>query len=171
MEAHLVYSTRFHELVNPVMRVEEQIADAIRVHEGNIPKVELRRRIKDLLASVGLFQEVMEMYPHELSGGMRQRVILAPELIIADEPTTTLDVIVQRGILQLLADVREKLGSSIVIITHDIAALAEIVDRLMIMYAGKIVEIGNAFDVFKKPLHPYTHALISATPSIKEKKS
>ena len=162
--------------LNPVMRVEEQIADAIRIHEGNIPKVELRERIKDLLTSVGLPQEVMKMYPHELSGGMRQRVIiamaiaLAPELIIADEPTTALDVVVQRGILQLLADVREKLGSSIVIITHDIAALAEIVDRLIIMYAGKIVEIGNVLDVFKKPLHPYTHALISATPSIKEKK-
>jgi len=161
--------------LNPVMRIEEQIGDAVRNHE-KISKGELRKRIEDLLVSVGLSPSVAHMYPHELSGGMRQRVVIAmamalnPELIIADEPTTALDVVVQRGILQLLRDIRSKLKASVIMITHDMAAQAQIVDRLAIMYAGKIVEIGDANDLFNDPLHPYSRALISAIPSISEKK-
>ncbi|MCD6089206.1 ABC transporter ATP-binding protein [Candidatus Bathyarchaeota archaeon] len=161
--------------LNPVMRIEEQIGDAIINHE-KISKGELRKRIEDLLVSVGLSPSVAHMYPHELSGGMRQRVVIAmamaldPELIIADEPTTALDVVVQRGILQLLRDIRSKLKASVIMITHDMAAQAQIVDRLAIMYAGKIVEIGDANDLFNDPLHPYSRALISAIPSISEKK-
>ena len=161
--------------LNPVMRIEEQIGDAIRNHE-KVSKGELRKRIEDLLVSVGLSPSVAHMYPHELSGGMRQRVVIAmamalnPELIIADEPTTALDVVVQRGILQLLRDIRSKLKASVIMITHDMAAQAQIVDRLAIMYAGKIVEIGDANDLFNDPLHPYSRALISAIPSISEKK-
>jgi len=161
--------------LNPVMRIEEQIGDAIINHE-KISKGELRKRIEDLLVSVGLSPSVAHMYPHELSGGMRQRVVIAmamaldPELIIADEPTTALDVVVQRGILQLLRDIRSKLKASVIMITHDMAAQAQIVDRLAIMYAGKIVEIGDANDLFSDPLHPYSRALISAIPSISEKK-
>jgi len=162
--------------LNPVMKIEEQIADAIKTHEGDVSEGELKKRVSELLLSVGLAPEVAKMYPHELSGGMRQRVIIAmaialtPELVIADEPTTALDVVVQRGIVQLLRHIRDKFGSSIIIITHDIAILAEIVDKIAIMYAGKIVEIGDVFSLFKRPLHPYTQALISAIPSIKEKK-
>jgi len=161
--------------LNPVMRIEEQIGDAVRNQE-KISKGELRKRIEDLLVSVGLSPSVAHMYPHELSGGMRQRVVIAmamalnPELIIADEPTTALDVVVQRGILQLLRDIRSKLKASVIMITHDMAAQAQIVDRLAIMYAGKIVEIGDANDLFNDPLHPYSRALISAIPSISEKK-
>ena len=162
--------------LNPIMRAEEQIADAIKTHEGKVPKKEQRRRVEELFTSVGLAPEVARMYPHELSGGMKQRVIIAmaialgPELIIADEPTTALDVVVQRGILQLLSDIKRKLGSSIILITNDMAAQAEVADRLVIMYAGKIVEIGDVNTLFREPLHPYAQALISAVPSIKGKK-
>lgn len=162
--------------LDPIMRVKEQIAEAIKTHEGKVPKEELGRMIEELLTSVGLAPEVARMHPHELSGGMRQRVIIAmaialgPELIIADELTTALDVVVQRGILHLLQDIKRKLGSSIILITHDMAVQAEIVDRLAIMYAGKIVEIGDVNTLFKEPLHPYAQALISAVPSIKGKK-
>mgnify|MGYP001116756734 CR=1 FL=1 len=162
--------------LNPVMRTEEQINDAILTRGRKMPKAELRKRVGELLADVGLAPEVARMYPHELSGGMRQRVIIAmaialnPELVVADEPTTALDVVVQRGILQMLSEIRWKFGSSIVVITHDMAAQAEIVDRLAIMYAGKIVEAGGVKEVFDEPLHPYTHALISSVPSIKVKK-
>ncbi len=162
--------------LNPVMRIEEQIGDAIVTHGGKMSKDELKKRVEELLTDVGLAPEVARMYPHELSGGMRQRVIIAmaialnPELIVADEPTTALDVVVQRGILQMLSDIRRKFGSSIIIITHDMAAQAEIVDRLAIMYAGKIVEAGSVGKLFEEPLHPYTQALTSAIPSIKGKR-
>ncbi len=159
--------------LNPVKRIRDQIADAIRVHEGDVDDEEIDERVERLLVSVGLAPEVARMYPHELSGGMRQRVIIAmaialnPRLVVADEPTTALDVVVQRGIIQLLRDVRERLGSSIILITHDMAVHAELVDRLAIMYAGKMVEIGSVDRVFGEPLHPYARALIDAIPSIR----
>ena len=162
--------------LNPVKRVRDQIADAVKAHEEHIEEEEIDKLVEKLLTSVGLAPEVAKMYPHELSGGMRQRVIIAmaialnPRLIIADEPTTALDVVVQRGIIQLLQDIKEKLKSSIILITHDMAVHAELVDRLAIMYAGKIVEISGAYKIFKEPLHPYARALIDAIPSIKEKK-
>jgi len=161
--------------LNPVMRIEDQMIDAILAHE-NMSREEAKRRCLELLKMVNLPTTCLRMYPHELSGGMKQRVIIAmasalrPKLIIADEPTTALDVVVQRVVLQSLVDLRETLGSSIVMITHDLPILAEVADRIMIMYAGKVVEIGNVFEIFDEPLHPYTKALISAIPSIKEKK-
>ena len=162
--------------LNPVMRIKDQIADSITTHEGKQPRGELKERVEKLLVSVGLAPEVARMYPHELSGGMRQRTIIAtamalnPDLIIADEPTTALDVVVQRGILQLLRSIRDDMRKSIILITHDMAAQAEIVDKTCIMYAGKIVEIGRAEFIFKNPLHPYTQLLISSIPSIRAKR-
>jgi peptide/nickel transport system ATP-binding protein len=166
--------------LNPVMRVEDQIEDAIRAHEygrkRKAKKEEIKKRIEELLINVGLAPEVARMYPHELSGGMKQRVVIAmaialnPELIVADEPTTALDVVVQRGILQLLSDIKSRTGSSIILITHDMAAQCEVADRIAVMYAGKIVEISPVDRMFKEPLHPYSQGLISAVPSVIEKK-
>ncbi|RLI46579.1 ABC transporter ATP-binding protein [Candidatus Bathyarchaeota archaeon] len=161
--------------LNPCMRIGDQIIDAITAHE-NTTKEEAKERVRDLLRSVGLSEDVARMYPHELSGGMKQRAIIAmsialkPKLLIADEPTTALDVNVQRVVLQTLVDVKQMMGASLMIITHNMAVLAEVVDRLAIMYAGKIVEIGDVYDLFKDPLHPYSKGLISALPSIEKKK-
>ena len=162
--------------LNPVLRIRDQFIDVLREHGVKMEKEEAYKFIEDLLVSVGLAPEVAHMYPHELSGGMRQRTIIAmaialkPELVIADEPTTALDVVVQRGILQLLSDIRRKFGSSIILITHDMPVHAEMVDRLAVMYAGKIVEIGDVHSIFREPLHPYTNVLIDSVPSIREKK-
>lgn len=164
--------------LNPLMKVEGQIKDAVRTHKGKgkLLKNEVKRMIEELLISVGLAAEVADMYPHELSGGMKQRVAIAmaralnPELIVADEPTTALDVVVQRGILQLLIDIKDKLHSSIIVITHDVAVHAEVCDRMAVMYAGKIVEIGGVRDLLKNPLHPYSQGLLSAVPSLAEKR-
>jgi peptide/nickel transport system ATP-binding protein len=162
--------------LNPVMRIYDQIVDVVRAHRKDFPEEEIRRRAEELFVSVGLAPEVLKMYPHELSGGMRQRVIIAmslflnPKLLIADEPTTALDVVVQRGILQLLKDINKKFGTTILLITHDMAVHAQIVDRLAIMYAGKIVEVGPVKDIFEKPLHPYTQLLIASIPRVGEKR-
>jgi peptide/nickel transport system ATP-binding protein len=162
--------------LNPVMRIYDQIVDVVRAHRKDFPEEEIRRRAEELFVSVGLAPEVLKMYPHELSGGMRQRVIIAmslflnPKLLIADEPTTALDVVVQRGILQLLRDINKKFGTTILLITHDMAVHAQIVDRLAIMYAGKIVEVGPVKDIFEKPLHPYTQLLIASIPRAGEKR-
>ena len=157
--------------LNPVMKIEDQIMDAMRTHE-DIPENMAKRRIRDLLQVVGLPAEVAGMYPHELSGGMKQRAIIAaaislsPKLIIADEPTTALDVTIQRVIIQTLASVRENLGSTIVLVTHDMPVHAQLADRLVIMYAGQVVEIGSIHDLFDNPLHPYSQGLISTIPAI-----
>ena len=162
--------------LNPTMRIKEQIIDAIKEHLSEVDKIELEENVQNLLLSVGLSPRVSDMYPHELSGGMKQRVVIAmaialrPELIIADEPTTALDVVMQRGIIQLLSDIRKKYGTSLILITHDMAVHAEIVDRMAIMYAGKIVEIGDVISIFKNPLHPYTQALIGSVPHLGEKR-
>jgi len=162
--------------LNPVLRIFDQLFDVVKAHKKDASKEEVLKRAKELFASVGLPANVLKMYPHELSGGMRQRVIIAmslilnPRLLIADEPTTALDVVVQRGIIQLLKEINKKFGTTILLITHDMAVHAQLVDRLAIMYAGKIVEIGSVFDVFKKPLHPYTELLIDSIPRIGEKK-
>lgn len=157
--------------LNPVIRVEEQMIDAILDH-GDVDKDEARDLALSMLKEVGLPVEVAKMYPHELSGGMKQRVIIAtaialkPKLVIADEPTTALDVIVQKGILQLLKRLKEEYNMTVIVVSHDMAAHAQIADRIAIMYAGKIVEIGSIYDIFEDPLHPYTKGLISAVPSI-----
>jgi peptide/nickel transport system ATP-binding protein len=160
--------------LNPVMRVKDQIAEVIQTHEGK--RSGLEDRIVELLGLVGLQERVYSLYPHELSGGMKQRVCIAmaialnPSLIIADEPTSALDVVVQRVVAQTLLDVKERLGVSMILIGHDIGLQAQLVDRVAVMYAGNIVEVAPVKAVFSSPLHPYTQLLISAIPSIKERK-
>jgi oligopeptide/dipeptide ABC transporter ATP-binding protein len=162
--------------LNPVMRIKNQLGDAITTHEGKMPAEQLKQRILELLNQVGLPGRVYNMYPHELSGGMKQRVCVAmaialnPPLIIADEPTSALDVVVQRVVAQTLLDVKARLGVSMILIGHDMGLQAQLVDRIIVMYAGNIVEIAPVRNAFKNPLHPYTQLLIAAIPSIKERK-
>ena len=162
--------------LNPVMKINKQIADAIQAHEGRQAGKQLKERIINLLATVGLPSRVYGMYPHELSGGMKQRACIAmaialnPALIIADEPTSALDVVVQRVVGETLLDVKERLGVSMIIIGHDMGLMAQLVDRLAVMYAGRMVEIAPVETVFDEPLHPYTQLLIESIPSIKKRK-
>ena len=162
--------------LNPVMRVKNQIAEAIETHQGQRSAAELKERILRLLGMVGLPGRVYNMYPHELSGGMKQRVCIAmaialtPSVIIADEPTSALDVVVQRVVAQTLLDVKEHLGVSMILIGHDMGLMAQLVDRIAVMYAGNIVEIAPVKDIFAEPLHPYTQLLLASIPSVKERK-
>ena len=162
--------------LNPVMRVKDQIAEAIETHQGKRPPQELKERLLRLLAMVGLPGRVYGMYPHELSGGMKQRVCIAmaialtPSVIIADEPTSALDVVVQRVVAQTLLDVKRTLGVSMILIGHDMGLMAQLVDRIAVMYAGNIVEIAPVKDIFAEPLHPYTQLLLASIPSVKERK-
>jgi peptide/nickel transport system ATP-binding protein len=155
-------------VLNPVTPIGEQVGEVVRDHVGGSRR-EIRARSLDTLRSVHLPQPEsnLQRYPHELSGGMQQRVVIAealilgPKLIIADEPTTALDVTVQAQILNLLREAREKSGASVLFITHDLAIVAEVCDRMLVMYAGKIVESGQVQEVFRAPKHPYTRALLS----------
>jgi oligopeptide/dipeptide ABC transporter ATP-binding protein len=162
--------------LNPVMRVKDQIAEAIETHQGQRSPAELKERILRLLAMVGLPGRVYTMYPHELSGGMKQRVCIAmaialtPSVIIADEPTSALDVVVQRVVAQTLLDVKRTLGVAMILIGHDMGLMAQLVDRIAVMYAGNIVEIAPVKDIFAEPLHPYTQLLLASIPSVKERK-
>ena len=158
-------------VLNPVLKIEGQIMDAVRTH-SSLSKKEAQERIGEQLEMVGLSRKVAHMYPHELSGGMKQRVtiaaaiVLRPDLLIADEPTTALDVNVQRVILQELMEIRAELGLTILYVTHDMAVHAQLADRIGIMYAGLIVEVGLTNDILQEPLHPYTQALVEAIPDI-----
>jgi peptide/nickel transport system ATP-binding protein len=162
--------------LNPVMRIKDQIADGIETHEGRQPQRVLKERILELLDMVHLPSRVYDMYPHELSGGMKQRVCIAmaialnASLIIADEPTSALDVVVQRVVAQTLLEVKERLGVSMILIGHDMGLQAQLVDRIAVMYTGNIVELAPVKDLFEDPLHPYTQRLIASVPSIKERK-
>ena len=163
--------------LNPTMRVKDQIIDAIEAHEGKQrDKEALKQRIFDLFQTVGLPNRIYTMYPHELSGGMKQRVCIAmaiamnPSVVIADEATSALDVVVQRIVAQTLIKVKDALGVSMIIIGHDMGLLAQIVDRIAVMYAGKIVENASVESLFATPRHPYTQLLIDSIPSIKERK-
>jgi oligopeptide/dipeptide ABC transporter ATP-binding protein len=162
--------------LNPVMRINKQLGDAIEAHEGRQPGQVLKERILNLLSMVGLPSRVYSMYPHELSGGMKQRACIAmaialnPPLIIADEPTSALDVVVQRVVAQNILDIKERLGVSMIIIGHDMGLMAQLVDRIAVMYAGHMVEISAVKPLFADPLHPYTQLLIESIPSIKERK-
>jgi oligopeptide/dipeptide ABC transporter ATP-binding protein len=157
--------------LDPVYRIEAQIEEAIRLHE-RVGRAELRERIADLLRTVGLTPRHGRSYPHQLSGGQRQRAMIAlalacrPALVIADEPTTALDVIMQAQVLDLLARLRRELGLALILISHDLAVLAETCDRLAVMYAGRIVESGPAAEVFAAPQHPYTKRLLDSLPAI-----
>jgi peptide/nickel transport system ATP-binding protein len=162
--------------LSPTMRVKDQIRDAIETHEGRRSNAEIKERIGSLFSMVGLPNRVFNMYPHELSGGMKQRVCIAmaivlnPTLIVADEPTSALDVIVQRVVAQTLLDIKNRLGMAIIMIGHDMGLMAQMADRIAVMYAGNLMEIAPVGIALKKPLHPYTQLLIESIPSIKEHK-
>lgn len=162
--------------LNPVHRVGDQIIEALNTHIGLMSDEEARGRVAELFTMVGLDVNWIDRYPHEFSGGMRQRAVIAmalscnPDLIIADEPTTALDVIVQDLVLRTLEEVQSKMGMSMIYISHDIAVIAEVCNRIGVMYAGQMVEMADATDIFEHPIHPYTEALINSFPSIKGKK-
>ena len=168
-EVSMIFQASMNSL-NPVIRVEEQLIDTMLDH--GYDEKEADRRVNVYLNMAGLDPKVRRSFPHELSGGMKQRVVIAmalccePKFLIADEPTTALDVVVQRQILDQLKELSRKLGLSVLFITHDISVIAGLADRLAVMYAGKIVEVGTVTEVFKTPLHPYTAALMSSFPSL-----
>ncbi len=165
--------------LDPVMRVGAQVAEAIRVHEHGLSAEQLHVRVLTALerAAVPEPAERARQYPHQLSGGLRQRVMIAmalaagPSLLIADEPTTALDVTVQQQILRLLASLQDQLQLSMVFITHDLGVVAEVADRVAVMYAGRIVEEGPVLEVLRHPRHPYTQGLIAAAPHLKREKT
>jgi peptide/nickel transport system ATP-binding protein len=159
--------------LNPVFTIGEQITETLRVHEG-IDRRTARTRAQELLTRVGISNPAqrLDQYPYELSGGMRQRVMIGmalackPQLLIADEPTTALDVTIQAQILALLRDLQRELGMAVVLITHDLGVIAQVVDRVAVMYAGRIVEEGPVASVFERPSHPYTRLLLESIPSL-----
>lgn len=161
--------------LNPVRRIGYLISEAILTHE-DMSKEEASDRAAKLLDLVGIGAERIDRYPHELSGGMKQRTMIAmalacnPDMVIADEPTTALDVIIQAQVLKVMKELRQKLNLSMILISHDLSMIADTCNKCAIMYAGKIVEYGDILSVFKKPLHPYTTELMSAFPSILGKK-
>jgi peptide/nickel transport system ATP-binding protein len=161
--------------LNPVLRIKEQIADAWRDHSVRLSRRQVAERVRDLLQWVGLRPEVASMFPHELSGGMKQRVCIAiaislrPRVIIADEPTSALDVVVQRQVMETLARVQQDLGAAVILVGHDMGLMAQFVDRLGVMYAGQLVEVSPVRDIFSQPLHPYTQMLIASLPSLDHK--
>lgn len=159
--------------LNPVHRIGDQIAEAITAHQ-NLPKGQVKERVIELMTKVGISapEKNVRRYPHEFSGGMRQRVMIAialacnPKLIIADEPTTALDVTVQAQILNLLTDLVAEIGSSVILITHDLGVVAGIADRVLVMYAGRIVEDATVDELFRSPSHPYTRGLLNSLPDL-----
>jgi peptide/nickel transport system ATP-binding protein len=161
--------------LNPVTRIRAQIKDALKDHDVQLSSRALNDRIHELLEAVGLRRDVADMYPHELSGGMKQRVCMAiaislrPRLIIADEPTSALDVVVQRQVMDTLLTVSEDLGASILLIGHDMGLMSQVADRVGIMYAGKFVEVSRSSALFGEPLHPYSQLLINSLPSLETK--
>jgi peptide/nickel transport system ATP-binding protein len=161
--------------LNPVMRVRDQIGIALRDHDVKLSASELVNRTGELLDMVGLRRNAAELYPHELSGGMKQRVCIAiaiclrPKVIIADEPTSALDVVVQRQVMETLETLQQDLGASIILIGHDMGLMAQAVSRLGVMYAGDLVETGGIQEMFDEPLHPYTQMLIASLPSFDRK--
>jgi len=158
--------------MNPVYTVEDQILEAMREHVPHLSDHEMSEKIDYLFDLVGLDPALKTQYPHQYSGGMRQRAVIAmalscdPDIIIADEPTTALDVIVQDAILKRVREIQEELNMAMIYISHDIAVIAEVSERVGVMYAGKLVEMSTTQDIFHNPIHPYTMALMSSFPSI-----
>ena len=161
--------------LNPVFRIGAQINEVIELHDGSgKSKEDIKARTIELLEMVGIANSegVYKMFPHELSGGMRQRVMIAmalacnPKVIIADEPTTALDVTIQAQVLDLLRNLKDKINSSIMFITHDLGVIAEMADYVVVMYAGRIVEKGTAEEIFAHPAHPYTIGLMASKPVV-----
>jgi peptide/nickel transport system ATP-binding protein len=163
--------------LNPVFRAGEQVDEVIELHNPGMDRQAVKARTVEMLELVGIAnpEGVYKMYPHELSGGMRQRIMIAmalacnPELIIADEPTTALDVTIQAQILELLKNLKDKIGSSIMLITHDLGVVADMADYVVVMYAGRIVEKGTSRDIFHDPKHPYTIGLMKSKPVVGKK--
>ena len=157
--------------LNPVKTVGEQIAEVVLLH-SHCSKVEALRRAQDMLAMVGIVPERYKDYPHQFSGGMKQRIVIAialacePELLIADEPTTALDVTIQAQILDMMRSLQKKQGTSMILITHDLGVVAEMCDHCAVMYAGELVEYGTVEEIFDNPKHPYTKALYQSIPSL-----
>ena len=163
--------------LNPVFRIGEQVDEITMLHNPDMSKEQVKARTIEMLELVGIANSegVYKMYPHELSGGMRQRVCIAiglacnPRLIIADEPTTALDVTIQAQILDLMRNLKDKINSSIMLITHDLGVIAEMADYVVVMYAGRVVEKGTAREIFNHPSHPYTIGLMSSKPVVGKK--
>ena len=159
--------------LNPTLQVGEQLTEGFRTHQ-KVSKAEARKKAIEMLELVGIPnpEERMKQYPHQFSGGMRQRIVIAialicePELLIADEPTTALDVTIQAQILELFEEIQEKMGVSIILITHDLGVVAKIADRIAVMYAGKVIEIGDKREIFYTPQHPYTKGLLNSVPRL-----
>lgn len=162
--------------LNPVFTVGQQIAESLEIHE-NLSKDDAWKKAEDMLELVGIPRERAIEYPHQFSGGMKQRVIIAialacsPQLLIADEPTTALDVTIQAQILQMMKELKEQKNTSVIMITHDLGIVAETCDRVAVMYAGRIVEEGNLDEVFNHTVHPYTEGLFNSLPNVKKRKS
>lgn len=160
--------------LNPVMTIGEQIAESVMLH-GEKSKEKALERAKEMLEQVSISASRSDNYPHQLSGGMCQRVVIAialacnPKLLIADEPTTALDVTIQAQILELIKELNRKFGTSMLLITHDLGVVAEVCDRVAVMYAGRIVEDGTADEVFNHTLHPYTEGLFNSLPNLKKR--
>ncbi len=162
--------------LNPVMTIEKQLMETVQNHQG-LSKSEARKMALDMMKKVGIPspEKRMKEYPHQLSGGMKQRVMIAmalmcsPKLLIADEPTTALDVTIQAQILKLMRDLKDETGAAIMLITHDMGVVASMADAIMIMYAGRVVEYGEAKEVFRNPKHPYTVGLLKSIPRLDEK--
>jgi len=162
--------------LNPVFTVGDQIAESIHLHE-DVSYVEAQRLAIDMLELVGIPGERANEYPHQFSGGMKQRVVIAialachPKLLIADEPTTALDVTIQAQVLELMKDLRKKYKTSLIMITHDLGIVADICDEVAVMYSGNIVEKGTLEDVFNRTKHPYTEGLFNSLPNINDRKA
>ncbi len=169
-DVSMVFQSAMNAL-NPVMKIGNQIADVLIKH-NKLAEREARNRAAELLNIVGIDQRRLDSYPHQLSGGMRQRAVIAialalnPQLMIMDEPTTALDVVVQKDIMQQIEQLKQKMGFSILFITHDLSLMVEFSDRIGIMYAGEIVELAPAKELFNNPLHPYTQGLLSSFPAL-----
>ena len=164
--------------LNPVMRIGDQIIEVIRLHNKGISKDEAKERALNILRLVGIpaYKERFNQYPHEMSGGMRQRIMIAialvcePQILIADEPTTALDVTIQAQIMNLIVKLKEELGMSVILITHDLAVVAETCDRVIVMYLGQIVEEADVKELFLRPAHPYTKGMMMSIPVMSEEK-
>jgi peptide/nickel transport system ATP-binding protein len=170
-ELSIVFQSAMNAL-NPVMNIGTQIIDAIKAHRPEMSNADCRKRALELLELVGIAPDRIRSYPHELSGGMRQRAVIAialalnPELIIMDEPTTALDVVVQREILELISALCKEFSTALIFITHDLSLLLELADKIAIMYAGKIVEMASSKDVYQHPCHPYSYGLLNSFPTL-----
>jgi peptide/nickel transport system ATP-binding protein len=161
--------------LNPVMRIGAQMVDAIKAHDPRAPKSEIMKRCMESLESVDLKRTVFKMYAHELSGGMKQRVCIAisillkPQVIICDEPTSALDVVTQRQVMETIDRIQKELGAAVILIGHDMGLMAQFVDKVAVLYAGRLMEVSTVREMFTDPKHPYAKALINSLPSLDNK--